>query len=98
MIINDSVSTITITDLWVNWPDEHEKLNEVKLKKEKIWDLGDTDPPTDMPPWTSPPKDREIKEHDDKKLEFKFEGGDGGTAVNSYGIVITFDNGCTISP
>lgn len=98
MVFNDSHSKITITDLWVNWPDEHEKLKEVKLGKGRIWNQGDEDPSTEMPPWTSPPKDREIREHDDKKLEFRFEEDGEGAAINSYGIVITFDSICTISP
>lgn len=98
MVFNDSHSKITITDLWVNWPDEHEKLKEVKLGKRRIWNQGDEDPSTEMPPWTSPPKDREIKEQHDKKLEFRFEEDGEGAAINSYGIVITFDSICTISP
>ncbi len=97
MIINDSDTTITITELWVNWPDEYEELEDVKLEGKKIWDIGDDDPPTGMPPWTSPPKDREIKAFSDEVLEFIFKEDDGATALSSYGLVITFDNGCTIS-
>ncbi|MCK4692018.1 MAG: hypothetical protein KAS19_13055 [Anaerolineales bacterium] len=97
MIINDSVSTITITELWVNWPDEYVELEDVKLEGKKIWDIGDEDPPTEMPPWTSASKDREIKAFSDEVLEFIFKEDDGATALSSYGLIITFDNGCTIS-
>ena len=97
MVINDSDTTITITELWVNWPDEYVELEDVKLEGKKIRDIGDDDPPTEMPPWTSPPKDREIKAFSDEVLEFIFKEDDGATAISSYGLVITFDNGCTIS-
>ena len=82
----------------MNWPDEYEELEEVKLEGKKIWDIGDEDPPTEMPPWTSPSKDREIKAFTDEVLEFIFEEDGGAAAIASYGLIITFDNGCTISP
>ena len=97
IVINGSDSTITITELWVNWPDEYVGLEYVKLEGKKIWNIGDEDPPTEMPPWTSPPKDREIKADSDEVLEFIFKEDDGATALSSYGLIITFDNGCTIS-
>ena len=96
-VINGSVSKITITDMWVNWPEEYVELEEVKLDGKKIWDIGDENPPTEMPPWTSEPKDREIKAFTEELLEFIFKKDDGATAINTYGLVITFDNGCTIS-
>ena len=97
-IINNSTSTITVTELWVNWPDEYIELEDVKLEGKKIWDIEDDDPPTEMPPWTSPDKDREIKADTDEVLEFIFREDGGAAAIASYGLIITFDNGCTISP
>ena len=87
----------------IDWPPEHIELEKVKLDTKTIWGLGDPHPPTDMPPWTSPDKDREIKPFSDKKLEFQFMKDAPGATFTSYSLVITFEiegTGvvCTMSP
>ena len=94
---------ITIVNMSINWPPEHVKLERVKLGNKTIWDIGDTGPPTDMPPWTGPTNNREIKKFDDKTLEFRFKEDAPGAAFNSYSLVITFEvegtgSLCVISP
>lgn len=94
MIYNSKPDSIIITDMMIEWPPEHEELEEVKLGKDKIWENfngeGD-DPPTHMPPWTSPPDKRDIKAFDSKKLEFRFREEVGAAVVNDYHLVITFE-------
>jgi serine/threonine protein kinase len=101
MIINKNPVKIILTQMHIDWPPEHIELEKVKLDAKTIWDLGDHDSPTDMPPWTSPDKDREIK--NDKKLEFQFRKDAPGANFGSYGLILTFEvDGtgviCTISP
>ena len=84
--------------MWVHWPPEHEQLTRVRLGGVTIWDFGDWNPPTEMPPWGSPPQDREIKEFQSEKLEFYFEEEAEDVFVSDYNLVITFDTGCTLSP
>jgi len=98
MITNSRPEPITITNMWVHWPPEHEQLKRVKLGSITIWDFGDWNPPTEMPPWKGPPKDREIKAFDSKKLEFHFNEEAEDVFVSDYNLVITFDTGCTLSP
>jgi hypothetical protein len=102
-IRNNNPMKITIVNMSIHWPPEHVKLERVKLGSKTIWDDGDTDPPTDMPPWAGSAKDREIKQSDDKTLEFRFKEPAPGAAFNSYGLVITFEiegsgTFCTLSP
>jgi len=85
----------------IHWPDGedgHEKLKKVKLGIKTIWDIGDWNSPTVMPPWTSPGKDREIGKFDHRKLEFHFEEDAEDVNLNDYSLVITFDTGCTLTP
>ena len=81
---------ITIIDLVIHWPADHEELEKVKLGKDDIWKLGDSDSPTKMPPWSSLEDKRDIKGGDDKDLEFQFKEG-YGAAFTSYNLVITFE-------
>jgi hypothetical protein len=102
-IINMNPVKITIIQMHIDWPPEHVELEKVKLDTKTIWDQGDPDSPTDMPPWNGPEKDREIKQFNDKKLEFQFREGAPGATFNSYGLIITFEvegTGliCTVSP
>jgi hypothetical protein len=98
MITNSRPEPIIITEMIVHWPPEHEKLTRVKLDGITIWDFGDEDSPTTMPPWGSLTMDREIKEYQSKKLEFYFDEEAEDVFVNDYSLVITFDTGCTLSP
>ncbi len=105
MIYNSRPEPIIISEMWIDWPPEHNELEEVKLDKDKIWENnGDGyDPPTQMPPWTSPEDKRDIKADDDGKLEFLFKDNVYGATVSDYDLVITFEiygTGlfCTMSP
>ena len=94
MIHNMKPEPIIITSMWVNWPDGedgHEKLDKVKLGKDEIWNLGDKDPPTEMPPWSSPADKRDIDSGKDKKLEFCFQEEAEDNSVSDYNLVITFE-------
>lgn len=92
MIYNSRPEKIIITDMLIYWPLEHEELEEVKLGKDKIWENngeGD-DPPTHMPPWSSPPDKRDIDDKP-KKLEFRFKEDAGGATFADYYLEITFE-------
>ena len=91
--------------MWIYWPPEHVELKEVKLGKDKIWENNEEgdDPPTRMPPWSSPPDKRDIDKGKSKKLQFYFKEDAASATVNDYNLVITFEiDGtglfCTLSP
>jgi hypothetical protein len=91
IITNSRPDPIIISHMFFHWPPEHERLNRVMLGSKVIWDFGDWDPPTEMPPWRGSPTDREIKAFDSKKLEFQFEEEAEEVFVNDYFLEITFE-------
>ena len=108
MIYNSRPEKIIITYFRIDWPPEHNELEEVKLGKDRIWkndgDGDGDDPPTDMPPppWSSPADKRDI-DSKPKKLEFRFKEDATGAIFSDYNLVITFEiDGtglfCTLSP
>jgi len=103
MIYNSRPEPIIITDMWINWPPDHVRLEKVKLGKDEIWTLGDNEPSTEMPPWSRPADKRDIDSGKNKKLEFRFKEEAAAAAFNDYYLVITFEiDGtglfCTLSP
>jgi hypothetical protein len=93
-VYNNTASDIYIMGIYINWHPDHTELEQVKLNAAKIWQDGDTSPPTTMT-WSVTHKDRKIKADDDKKLEFHFK--DKAPSPPSA-LQVTFDNGCVISP
>jgi len=103
MIYNSRPEKIIITYMLIYWPPEHVNLEKVKLGKDEIWNLGDNDSPTEMPPWSSPADKRDIDSGKEKKLEFRFKEDAAGATFSDYNLVITFEiDGtglfCTLSP
>jgi hypothetical protein len=91
IITNSRPDPIIITQMFVHWPPEHERLIRVKLGSATIWDFGDGYPPTEMPPWGGSSIDRQIKAFDSKKLEFQFDEEAEEVFVNDYFLEITFE-------
>jgi hypothetical protein len=96
LVINTTVVDIFIDAIWIDWPPSHVKLKKVKLGGDTLWDEHDEDPPSRMPPWsTGDPNKRKIKHGDSRVLKFEFDKDAGSPA---YYLIVTFDNGCSISP
>jgi serine/threonine protein kinase len=96
MVINSTTSDIFIDAIWIDWPPSHNKLNKVKLDRGTLWDEGDDYPPSWMPPWsTEDLNKRKIGKGGSRTLKFEFESNAGSPA---YNLVVTFINGCSVSP
>ncbi|KPK89875.1 MAG: hypothetical protein AMJ88_16950 [Anaerolineae bacterium SM23_ 63] len=96
-VFNSTPDAIFIDAIWIDWPPSHIKLKKVKLDGDTLWDEGDGDSPSWMPPWKPglDPNKRKIKAGDDRVLKFEFEKDADSPA---YHLVVTFNNGCSISP
>jgi hypothetical protein len=93
-VINLNASDIYIMGIFINWPVDHEELDQVRLKNLTIWDGSDLTPPTNIT-WSSTHNDRKLKKLENKKLEFRFKEN---APSPSYSLQVTFDNGCVITP
>jgi hypothetical protein len=96
-VVNTTAADIFVDAIYIEWPPIHVKLKKVKLDGDTLWDEQDVEPPSWMPPWKSglDPNKRKIKRNDDRVLKFEFENDAGSPA---YYLVVTFNNGCSISP
>lgn len=95
-VINTTAVDIFIDAIWIDWPLSHEKLKKVKLDGGTLWDEGDDVPPSSMPPWSTEDQNkRKVKKGQTRTLKFEFDK-DAGSPV--YNLVVTFNNGCSISP
>ena len=95
-VFNNSSTVIRIDSLHLEWDSEFERLRDIELGSEKIWDVRDSNPPTDIPAegdWIPEP-DRTIPAFGSENLTFRFdeEIDEGG-----YSVILTFDNGCDVS-
>jgi hypothetical protein len=95
-VVNTTTDDIFIDAIWIDWPPSHNKLKRVKLDAGTLWDEQDEDPPSWMPPWsTGDLNKRKIKKGQTRTLKFEFDK-DASSPV--YSLVVTFNNGCSISP
>ncbi len=95
-VFNNSSNAIRIDSLHLEWDSEFERLRDIELGTERIWDVRDSNPPTDIPAegnWI-PGADRTIAALSNENLTFRFdeEIDEGG-----YSVILTFDNGCDVS-
>jgi len=92
-IINNSPSSITISQIDLSWPSGNDSLDKIFLGTGKIWDQ--TAPPSSVvisSGWTG--SSRDIGGSSTKLLKFTFLS----TALNSgYNLSIRFTNGCFVS-
>lgn len=90
-IINNSPSSITISQISLSWPSGNDSLDKIFLGTGKLWDQ--TAPPpsvTITSGWTG--SSRDIGGSSIKPLKFTFLS----TALNSgYNLSVSFTNGCT---
>lgn len=90
-IINNSPSSIAISQISLNWPSGNDSLDKIFLGTGKIWDQ--TAPPPSVvitSGWTG--SSRDIGGSSTKPLKFTFFS----TALNSgYNLSVSFTNGCT---
>jgi hypothetical protein len=98
-ITNNGDTLVTITGINVNWPDapESQMVKEIKFNGVTVIISSDPLPPSDYPserPWTGTQSDRELAASDSKLLELLFQDN---LQPSGYSIIITFDNGCTLS-
>ena len=95
LVVNTTAVDIFIDAIWIDWPPSHDTLDKVKLDGGTLWDEGDDYPPSSMPPWsTADLNKRKIKKDDSRTLKFEFDS-DAGSPM--YDLVVTFNNGCSIS-
>jgi len=95
-VFNNSSNAIQIDSLHLEWDSEFDRLRDIELGLERIWDVRDSNPPTDIPAegdWI-PGADRTIAPFGNENLTFRFdeEIDEGG-----YSVILTFDNGCDVS-
>jgi len=101
-ITNNGSDTVTIVEIYLNWPDDYPHQNwalvRIKLGNSKIWDGWRWPAPTTISSgWIGPESRRTIPGNGTlKTLELRFRL----PAVQNedlYSITVTFDNGCTVS-
>ncbi len=92
-IINNSPSSITISQISLSWPSGNDSLDKIFLGTGKIWDQTATPPSVVITSgWTG--SSRDIGESSIKSLKFTFLS----TVLNSgYNLSVSFTNGCTAS-
>ena len=95
-VVNTTTVDIFIDAILIEWPPSHNKLKKVKLDAGTLWDMGDDNPPSSMPPWsTEDSNKRKVKKGQTRNLKFEFDS-DADSPV--YNLVVTFNNGCSLSP
>jgi hypothetical protein len=95
-VVNSTPLDIFIDSIYIDWPPSHDQLNKVKLDGDTLWDGDDENPPSWMPPWsTGDPNKRKIKKGDTRTLKFEFKSD---ASSMTYDLIVTFNNGCTLSP
>ncbi|KAA3642812.1 MAG: hypothetical protein DWQ07_20005 [Chloroflexi bacterium] len=94
-IINNSPSTITISQLLLEWPEDNEELIKIELNDDAIWDQKDTEPPSNIPAesgWKLG-VDRVIGVGQSLEIMFQF---DEDAESGDYNTTLTFDNACQV--
>ncbi len=89
-LTNYSARPITITAIYLGWPDSNQELRKVKFAGDTIWDQKDKDPPTQIQGgWTDGV--RTLQEGSTDRFRFEFKKN---AASSGYTLRVTFDNGC----
>lgn len=93
-INNNSSETIKVMGIYLEWPEENEKLKRIKMDWQVIAFPNDPEPPTMVSSgWDGPLSWREVNPFNAKLLIFEFtEDVEGGP----YYVEVTFFNGCQI--
>jgi hypothetical protein len=90
---NDGGSPVKITAIFIDWPPMNQKLDEIKLGGDRIWDVHDDTPPTTIDSgWSG--GNREVPSESSKDLLFKFHRN---AEPSGYAVNVTLDNGCVVS-
>ncbi|MFV2044588.1 MAG: hypothetical protein ACC700_15310 [Anaerolineales bacterium] len=93
-LTNGTGSTITITEIFINWPASNDKLKKVRLDTADIYTSDDDSPPTNITGgWTG--ASRDVGNGATSVLTFEFE--QDPAAVSGYTVNVTFDNLCVAS-
>lgn len=90
---NDGDLPVEITAISIDWPGSNQRLDEVTLGGEGIWDKRDDSPPTAIDSnWAG--GSREIAPGSSSNLAFIFHKL---AASSGYTVDVTLDNGCVVS-
>lgn len=89
--LNNSSNSITITSIYLFWPDPDEKqsLKLVDVGGDTVWNFGDDDPPTHV---NGVGKD--VGANAATSLTFTFKRA---AESSGYSIYVTLSNGCLVS-
>lgn len=94
-VTNNSGQTITIVDIYLDWPSAGVILEKVKFGGKDIWKVGDDAPPTHINSnWNGALKDRQLEHGKKEDLKFEFQEQPG---PSGYDLELTFDLGCTFT-
>ncbi len=90
---NDGGLPVKIIAIFIDWPPMNQKLDEIKLGGDRIWDVHDDTPPTTIDSgWSG--GNREVPPGSSKDLMFKFHKN---AVPSGYAVDVTLDNGCVVS-
>lgn len=92
-LTNGTGSTITITEIYLDWPTANVKLKKVRLDGSDIHNPDDNAPPTDITSgWTG-----STNVASGPAVELRFEFENDPAEATGYSIDVTFDTGCVAS-
>jgi hypothetical protein len=90
---NDGGLAVKIAAIFIDWPPSNQKLDEVKLGGDRIWDVHDDTPPSLIDSgWSG--GSREVAPGSSKDLLFKFHKN---VEPSGYVVEVTLDNGCVVA-
>lgn len=93
-IYNDGPTSQRISNIYLYWPSNNIRLNEIIVDSQVIWDDRDYYPPTDIYAGNFIPGDVSITGGDTVRISFRFKRS---VETTGYYLKITFANGCVIT-
>lgn len=101
-IKNEGTKALTMSSLFVSWPESNGKLLKVKLDGNIVFDSSTAAPPwlqigADGPGWVGLERDRKIGAGKTGELKFIFENEGDNPSPKDYAVLVNFASGCAVS-